>query len=196
MASKLNADDFDAEDGENSMEDEEYEQGKQIYGNVVPAWLLPVVTRLPFLSTTCPFGTVHWAWTRLCMCGFGELDLKSSDDVNDGDGDDSTWHGGIYDLKYHHELQPCAECFDEYSPFNHQWSLSDDEERLLLAWREYKTEMLTPLGDETPFKWEISVELNDLRSTLTSGARGLPTLSETRGLFANTKRSTKNSKPN
>lgn len=128
---------------------------------------------LPFLTKECSFRERHWRWSRFCYCGFAQ---RLPD-----------WHGGVLDLRSNQELQPCAACFEDHSWVNHQWHLTQEEEAILTSWRGYRAEVLDVLGKQTPYRYEIVVDLNGTKLPLMSRVKGFAD-SGPRGFFAGTKR--------
>ena len=168
---------------ENPESEEEEEQvSADAIQTTIPVWLMPIARLVPFLVRTCPFGKSHWIWCRMCTCGFGYIG--------------ENFHGGVLDLKYGTELQPCSQCFPEYSEYNHQWQLSKEEEYILGAWRHYRHEMLSSYSEKDSYKYEISVEMGGIKTSLLSRTQGVPTLSGARGMFTGSKRGLKDPKPN
>lgn len=104
----------------------------------------------PFLLKKCPFGSKHWRWSRICTCAFN---LRSEDLKK------ASWHGGIYDLRHGIELQPCAACNPDFSPENHQWDLTDEEEWIIFSWRLYRAEKID-LHEPSPSAYSIEVVMD------------------------------------
>lgn len=191
-------DDFDI-DVEDETDDEDDENVVSAHVHVNPPgpiskFLTAVfgkfcIRYLPFLTQKCRFGVRHWAWTKLCMCGYGLLVQPE---------EDGGWHGGVCDLKTGIELQPCAHCYAGMSPGHHQWALSVEEEHLVDAWRIYRSQLLNEIEGST-YGYSISVKLNGGAETfLMSRNEGAPDLSSSRGLLSSSPRLTKSKsdKPN
>jgi hypothetical protein len=122
------------------------------------------VNYLPFLLKECKFGSRHWAWQRVCPCGFGTL-------INPDE--EGGWHGGVLDMKLGHELTPCAHCHPELSPHHHQWALTLEEESLVQAWRAYRGEVLDAFGETHPYKYELFVRLGGAETFIMGRRQGL-----------------------
>lgn len=127
----------------------------------LPTWLRDFLCKIPGLTTTCLFGNSHWTWQRLCTCGFGAEE-----------GEEEGWHGGVWDLKMEMELQPCPGCIPELSENSHMWQLSYEEECLLSAWRTFREESIEAYGEECPYKYEVTVEINGMKEFLMGSVQG------------------------
>lgn len=139
-----------------------------------------VINWMPFLLRRCRFGNGHWRWMRICTCGFGALISPE---------EEGGWHGGLLDLATDKELIPCTQCHPQISPHYHQWHLTNEEEHLLDAWRNYRTEVLDDFGEKHPYRYELRVKLNDTAETMLLGrTQGLNSLASGRGIFSDSTR--------
>ncbi len=162
----------------------------------LPLWHRVITKYLPFMVQACPFGSVHWRWERICVCGFGipdePIDYFASEDEECGECEHGAeehgehgehgahgalHHGGIFDLLNQVEWQPCPACapdITEKSGFFHL----DTEERILIEnWRQMRADILDHYGDDLPYAYEVDVKLGEIEYTLLSKAQGLGVLS-------------------